>query len=223
MCSFSWICANFSECQILWSLCSVDFHTFTLKLPIQTLHSAVPELQVFASSLENCQNFSKMSTPMVTSALGFKVRVEPIANVLRHVRCNTKNDIQVFLQFKTNGNSICLIGLISSISSNGSIFLIWPIILSYRNCRKSWLMFFLVSTNLETCQWPLVVSCVVVCACACANILLSVSFFTSRLITCEFLSRPTTKGRWLENERAAVHSMTCWVTLPLRKKYTFFC
>ena len=34
---------NFSEPQILWSLCSVDFHTFTLQLPIQTLHSVVPE------------------------------------------------------------------------------------------------------------------------------------------------------------------------------------
>ena len=54
---------NFSERQILWSLCSVDFHTFTLQLPIQTLHSVVPELQVFMSSLENSQNFSKTSTP----------------------------------------------------------------------------------------------------------------------------------------------------------------
>ena len=35
---------NFSECQTLWSLCSVDFHTFTLQLPIQTLNSVAPEL-----------------------------------------------------------------------------------------------------------------------------------------------------------------------------------
>ena len=49
---------NFSERQILWSLCSVVFHTLTLKLPIQTLHS------VFVSSLENCLNFSKTSTPL---------------------------------------------------------------------------------------------------------------------------------------------------------------
>ena len=55
---------NFSEHQILWSLCSVDFYTLTLRLPIQTPHSVVPELQVFVSSLENCQNFSKMSTPL---------------------------------------------------------------------------------------------------------------------------------------------------------------
>ena len=54
---------NFSEHQILWSLCSVDFHTLILQLPIQTPHSVAPELQVFMSSLENCQNFSKTSTP----------------------------------------------------------------------------------------------------------------------------------------------------------------
>ena len=53
---------NFSERQILWSLCSVDFHTLTLQLPIQTPHSVAPELQVFVSSLENCPNFSKTST-----------------------------------------------------------------------------------------------------------------------------------------------------------------
>ena len=55
---------NFSERQLLWSLCSVDFHTFTSQLPIQTLHSVAPELPVFVSSLKNCQNFSKMSTPL---------------------------------------------------------------------------------------------------------------------------------------------------------------
>ena len=55
---------NFSERQILWSLCSVDFHTLTLQLPFQTLHSVAPELQIFVSSLENCQNFNKTSTPL---------------------------------------------------------------------------------------------------------------------------------------------------------------
>ena len=49
VCSFCW---NFSERQILWSLCSVDFHTFTLQLPIQTPHSVAPELHVFVSSLK---------------------------------------------------------------------------------------------------------------------------------------------------------------------------
>ena len=44
---------NFSERLILWSLCSVDFRTLTLQLPIQTLHSVAPEIQVFVSSLEN--------------------------------------------------------------------------------------------------------------------------------------------------------------------------
>ena len=55
---------NFSERQVLWSLCSVDFHTLTLQLPIQNLHSVAPELQVFVSSLENCANFRKTSTPL---------------------------------------------------------------------------------------------------------------------------------------------------------------
>ena len=49
VCSFCW---NFSERQILWSLYSVDFHTFTLQLSIQTPHSVAPELQVFVSSLK---------------------------------------------------------------------------------------------------------------------------------------------------------------------------
>ena len=60
---FSEFTQNFSERQVLWSLCSVDFHTLTLQLPIQTPHSVVPELQVFVSSLENCANFRKTSTP----------------------------------------------------------------------------------------------------------------------------------------------------------------
>ena len=44
VCSFCW---NFTERWILWSLWSVDFHTFTLQLPIQTLHSVAPELPSF--------------------------------------------------------------------------------------------------------------------------------------------------------------------------------
>ena len=58
---------NVSERQILWSLCSVDFDTLTLQLSIQTLYSVAPELQVFVSSLQNCQNFSKMSTPQISN------------------------------------------------------------------------------------------------------------------------------------------------------------
>ena len=57
VCSFGW---NFTERQIL---CSVDFHTLGLQLPFQTLFSVANELQVFVNSLENCQNFSKTSTP----------------------------------------------------------------------------------------------------------------------------------------------------------------
>ena len=53
----------FTACQILRSLCSVDFLTFTLKLPIQTLLSVVPKLQVFARSGEKCQHFRKISRP----------------------------------------------------------------------------------------------------------------------------------------------------------------
>ena len=60
---FSQFVQNFSKRQILWSLCSVDFHTFTLQLPIQTPHSVAPKFQVFVSSLQNCQNFGKTSTP----------------------------------------------------------------------------------------------------------------------------------------------------------------
>ena len=36
---------------------------FYIQLPIQTPHSVAPQLQVFVSSLEKCQNFSKTSTP----------------------------------------------------------------------------------------------------------------------------------------------------------------
>ena len=46
---------NFSERQILWSLCSVVFHAFALKLPIQTSVSVAPEITVSLSSHENVQ------------------------------------------------------------------------------------------------------------------------------------------------------------------------
>ena len=43
-------CARFPEfVEILWSLCSVDFHISTLQLPIHNLHSVATELQVFVS------------------------------------------------------------------------------------------------------------------------------------------------------------------------------
>ena len=56
---------KFIEGQILWSLSLVDFHNFTLQLPIQTLHSVAPELQVFVSSHKKRPNFRKTSTPQV--------------------------------------------------------------------------------------------------------------------------------------------------------------
>ena len=55
---------NFSERQILWSLCSVVFHALTLKLPIQTSLSVAPELPVSLSSHEKCEHFRKTSPPL---------------------------------------------------------------------------------------------------------------------------------------------------------------
>ena len=55
---------NFSDRQILWSLCSVVFYVLTLKLPIQTTIYVSPELSVSLSSHEKCPNFRKTSTPL---------------------------------------------------------------------------------------------------------------------------------------------------------------
>ena len=59
---FPEILQNFSEHQILWSLCSVVVHAFTLKLSIQTLLSVAPKLPVYAR--EKCEHYSKTSTPL---------------------------------------------------------------------------------------------------------------------------------------------------------------
>ena len=56
---------NFSERQILWSLCSVVFLALTLKLPIQTSLS----LPVCVRSGENCQKFRKTRPQGHTSDL----------------------------------------------------------------------------------------------------------------------------------------------------------
>ena len=61
---FPEILQNFSERHILWSLCSVVFHTLTLKLPIQTSLSVAPKLPVSARSHEKHPNFRKTSTPV---------------------------------------------------------------------------------------------------------------------------------------------------------------
>ena len=38
-----------------------------------------PELQLFVSSLENCQNFSKTSTPQAQAPVGLESRIERAA------------------------------------------------------------------------------------------------------------------------------------------------
>ena len=48
---FAEIWLKYFEFHILWSLSSVDFHTLTLQLPIQTPNCVAPELQAFVSSL----------------------------------------------------------------------------------------------------------------------------------------------------------------------------
>ena len=54
---------NFSERQILWSLSSVVFHAFALKLPVQTSLSVAPELPVSVSLHENVQSSRKRAHP----------------------------------------------------------------------------------------------------------------------------------------------------------------
>ena len=61
---FAEILQNFSERQILWSLCSVVFLAFTLRFPIQISLSVAPKLPVSLSSTENCHKFMKTSTPL---------------------------------------------------------------------------------------------------------------------------------------------------------------
>ena len=58
---------NFSERQILWSLCSVVFLAFTLRLPKQLSLSVAPKLPVFLRSGEIYGEFSKTNTPCVLS------------------------------------------------------------------------------------------------------------------------------------------------------------
>ena len=54
---------NFSERQILWSLCSVVFHALTLKSLIQTSLSVAPKLPVSLTLAENCRKFRKRVHP----------------------------------------------------------------------------------------------------------------------------------------------------------------
>ena len=63
---------NFSERQILWSLCLVVFLAFTLKLPIQTSLSVAPKLTVSLHSGEKCEKFRKTSTPLEIDTRAFR-------------------------------------------------------------------------------------------------------------------------------------------------------
>ena len=95
---------NVSERQILWSLCSVDFHTLTLQLPIQTLHSVASELHVFVSSLQNCQNFRKTSTPQRTTLKTFNKtsdkipQLENLLDTLGEISWKALKDDQLLLK-----------------------------------------------------------------------------------------------------------------------------
>ena len=73
---------NFSEPQILWSLCWVVFHALTLKFPIQTLLSVVPKLPVYTCSGEKCENFSKTSTPQQLQPLHYSHSYSEVRAVL---------------------------------------------------------------------------------------------------------------------------------------------
>ena len=69
---------NYSECQILWSLCLVVFHTLTLRLTIQTSLSVVPELQVSLHLGENVKIAGKTSTSRRGVCLGAAVSVHRV-------------------------------------------------------------------------------------------------------------------------------------------------
>ena len=79
---------NYSKHHILWSLCSVVFHAFTLRLPIQTSLSVAPKLQVCLRSGEKCEKFRKTSTPLNT------VHTEQQQISFFHIRC-MKNESDI--------------------------------------------------------------------------------------------------------------------------------
>ena len=72
---FPKILQNFSERQILWSLCSVVFHALTLKLPIQTSPSVVSKLPVsqFTEKLSKFQQNNH--TPGITIVPLFRIDI----------------------------------------------------------------------------------------------------------------------------------------------------
>ena len=88
MCSFSRNFAKFSERQTLWSLCSVVFLTFALKLSIQTSLSVAPELRVSLSLHEKCPNFYLKISLLLPNLAG---------NSLNWIDSNRKQLLLLFL------------------------------------------------------------------------------------------------------------------------------
>ena len=68
---FSEFLQTFGKRKVLWSLCLVNFHPLTLKLPIQTSLSVASKLPVSLRSGEKDEKFMKISTP-----LGFIVNAD---------------------------------------------------------------------------------------------------------------------------------------------------
>ena len=61
------------------------FLHFCIVIAIQTVHSVAPKLQIFVSSLENCQNFSKTSTLLEFTELDSMVAVVASRNLTQEV------------------------------------------------------------------------------------------------------------------------------------------
>ena len=91
---FAEILQNFTERQILWSLCSVDFLTFTLRLPIQTSLSLASKLWRKMSKFQENQ-----STPgefiFVTQNHGIKIH-NKTEETLNQKRTRHAHSTQIF-------------------------------------------------------------------------------------------------------------------------------
>ena len=70
---------NFSERQILWSLCPVVFHALTLKLLIQTSLSVALKLPV---SLCLCEKCGKQAHPRLMNIKGIAALAVTLAFIL---------------------------------------------------------------------------------------------------------------------------------------------
>ena len=85
---------NFSERQILWSLCSIVFHALTLKLPIQTSLSVAHKLPVFTCSGEKCEISAKRAL------LPWGVQCCWSSKILQFVSLYHKNSLKNFFKKK---------------------------------------------------------------------------------------------------------------------------